>query len=974
MRKLGIVIGIVILLLVVAALLAPRFIDVNRYHDRIQAELSSKLGRQVTVGTMHLSLLPLSFRVDQLSIADDPRFQSAQPFAVADQVTVSPVFRSLLHNDVEVKSLALRQPKLELVRDQQGIWNFSTLGQTTQHTKQSKQFTLDSLKIDDGQVGITDLQKRQARAVYDHIDLELTNFAPDKRFGVTLAAHLPGSGAQKLRLEADAGPLSPGDTLRTPIDGKLKLDQVSLTGLKKFLNSQALKGTDASLTGELSLKNENGVLSSSGNLKAEQVSLHGEQIGYPISADYKLSDDLNSDQIKVERAALKLGSTPLNISGSVNAKNTPAQVDLKIQASDVSLTEAARLAQTAGVAFGKGTNVAGRVNADISAKGAADKPVLNGQLNARDVVISGKDLPQPVRVGQLTLNLTPQAVQSNDFDIATGGTSLKMHFTLTNYATPVPAIDAAISTGNASLAEVLNIAHAWGVSATEGVTGSGMLDLNVHAAGPLKNTNAMNFSGTGRLQNANIKTASLTKPLIVRNAGLQFSSNSLTLQDLQASIGQTTASGQATVRNFAAPAVQFTLNADKINVAEWEQMFNSTPAKTARTGGGALLPKAYAEAPPKAPASPLANMSGGGNVSIGMLDYDQLQLSNIKSPVTLDHGVIRLAPLTAQVYGGSETGSITIDTRTTPSRISMTTSLAKVDANKLLSSVSSLKQTLYGLLAGNANSSFALGSSADAIARSLNGNLSIDLSNGRLANMDLLSQIASIGKFLNGGGSAKPFTNLLKLTGNFNVVNGIATTNDLKAVLDEGASLAAAGNLNLVNNAIDMHVTAVLPKGLSDSVGGTNIGGFMQTALANRNGELVVPILVSGSLSSPHFAPDLEKLAQMKLQNLVPTLQNPGGLISGILGGGKNGNAQNPVGDILGALGGKQPKQQQQNQNPQNPQQPEQNQQALPQSDQQPQSPFDILNSVINQQQKKKQQQQQQQQKKQQNPQQQPQL
>ena len=93
MRKLGITLAISVLVLIVAALAAPRFVDVNRYHDRIQAELSSKLGRQVSLGHMQLSLLPFSFRVDQLSIADDPKFQSARPFAVASQVSVSPMVR-----------------------------------------------------------------------------------------------------------------------------------------------------------------------------------------------------------------------------------------------------------------------------------------------------------------------------------------------------------------------------------------------------------------------------------------------------------------------------------------------------------------------------------------------------------------------------------------------------------------------------------------------------------------------------------------------------------------------------------------------------------------------------------------------------------------------------------------------------------------------------------------------------------------
>src|SRR5205085_6318910 len=123
------------------------------------------------------------------------------PFAVASQVTVNPVLMSLIHGNVEIKSVELNQPKLEVVRNQQGVWKFSTLGQPTappqpatqppqptpaqkpaaaqpsqpQTTNQpekaqQRQFALDSLKINVGQVGVTDLQKRQARAVYDHID------------------------------------------------------------------------------------------------------------------------------------------------------------------------------------------------------------------------------------------------------------------------------------------------------------------------------------------------------------------------------------------------------------------------------------------------------------------------------------------------------------------------------------------------------------------------------------------------------------------------------------------------------------------------------------------------------------------------------------------------------------------------------------------------------------------------------------
>jgi autotransporter translocation and assembly factor TamB len=85
------------------------------------------------------------------------------------------------------------------------------------------------------------------------------------------------------------------------------------------------------------------------------------------------------------------------VTGTVNSKPTPAQLDLNLKASDVSIVEIARLAAAAGMAFSADTKVDGRVNANIQAKGPADKPVLNGTIGGRDIQISGKGIAKPVR-------------------------------------------------------------------------------------------------------------------------------------------------------------------------------------------------------------------------------------------------------------------------------------------------------------------------------------------------------------------------------------------------------------------------------------------------------------------------------------------------------------------------------------------------------------------------------------------------
>ena len=151
-------------------------------------------------------------------------------------------------------------------------------------------------------------------------------------------------------------------------------------------------------------------------------------VGYPISADFDLTDNLNTDVLNIAKGALKLGSAPLSVSGTMDTKATPAQVDLRLKASDVSISEIARLAAAAGVAFNPGTNINGRLNADVSARGATSQPALNGTVSARNLEISGKAVPQPVKVDAIALTLSPTEIRSNPFTAIAGGTKLAVQF------------------------------------------------------------------------------------------------------------------------------------------------------------------------------------------------------------------------------------------------------------------------------------------------------------------------------------------------------------------------------------------------------------------------------------------------------------------------------------------------------------------------------------------------------------------
>jgi len=940
MRKLVIAVVAVVVLLVVVMLLLPHLIDVNQYRGEIQSRFQSRLNRPVTLGAMDLAVFPLRVQVQDVTIGEDPRYRSTVPFADIGELDISVKLFPLLSKTIAIQSLTLKRPKIELIKDQAGVWNFASLGQApaapvtnaapapaqakpatpaqvpAPAASEGGSFALDELSIADGQVAITDSQKHQPRAVYDHIDLTLKDYAPNQPFSIDLAAHVPGKGAETFSLSGKGGPVNRAQVLSTPFDGKLKLNEVSLAGAQKFLNAAALEGTDAMLSGSTDLTNAGGKMAAKGSLKITDAVIHNVQVGYPITADFNVTDDLNNDVIQIGQGAVKLGSTPLSLTGTLNTRPTPAVVDVNVSASNASIEDAARLAAAFGVAFGPNAKITGQLTANVHAQGPTDRLALNGIVNGHNLEVTGKDIPQAVKVPALDLNMTPQDIRSNPFTVTSGATTLSGQMSIAQYTSPSPTVDATFKTVNAKLDELLNIAKAYGVSTVEGMSGSGAVTLDVHAVGPIKNTDAMTFSGTGAIQNASLKMPTLTQPVNIKNASLQFTQNSVNLTNLAASVGSTNASGNLSVANFQAPHLTFALAADKINVTELQKLVAAgkpAPAKKAEASWS-LVPTA--EAAPAPQPSFLDTATGSGTITVGSLVYDRTDLTNVHSNVNLNRGVMQLSPLTAQVFGGQISGSITADLRHEPSSFAVNAKLSGADANQLLTAVANMKDSVYGTLNATMNQTFSTPASGD-VAQTLNGPFSLTLTNGKLAKLDLVNELGKIAKF---GGGGKGYTAVSSMSGTFDVRSGVANTNDLKAALDVGA-MAATGTINLVNEALALHLTAVLDKAFSQSVGGTGVGGYLTTALGNKNGELVLPVIISGTMSHPVVAPDVQKIAQMKLNNIVPGAAallggkggSAGGILGSLLGGqqqpqgqqaGKPAQQQPPANSLQDALGG----------------------------------------------------------------------
>jgi AsmA protein len=494
MKKLRIVVIAVVTIFVLAVVALWVLANPNSHRETIQAELEKQLGRKVSLGDMSLGFLPLRFQVANPVIAEDPRIRPEPAFVKAENLDIRIGLLPLLRGAIQVDSLDLRHPSIELVATKDGKWNFSTMGAESPSkpgapaasTGGAGEFTLQRLTITDGQIGITDLRRGPQRTGYDHIDLTVEDFSAQKPFSFDLAAHVQGQTAQELRLKGTAGPIAQA-VADTPFHGTLSLKQIEIDGLLKFLDSTAVPKSKGTLSGESEVTSQAGNITSNGKLKLEGAKVNNVDIGYPIGFNYQLADRVSDGFVTINNATLQLGPTPLSVAGTVKTADTPPEIDLNIKSGDASIAEIARLASAFGVAFAPGTTVAGRVSANVHAKGSTEKPVLTGTIAGRDLQISGQSVPQPVQVKAIDVALSPTAIQSNEFNATTGKTTVTGKFSLLQYASNSPSIDLGLKSAGATLPEIQSIAKAYGVTGLDQLNGAGTLNFDMNAKGGLRN-------------------------------------------------------------------------------------------------------------------------------------------------------------------------------------------------------------------------------------------------------------------------------------------------------------------------------------------------------------------------------------------------------------------------------------------------------------------------------------------------------
>jgi len=399
MKRLLIVSGIIVGVLILVIIAVPLFINVDSFRPDLEKKLSAALNRQVHIGKLDASLLSGGASASDITIADDPAFNKG-PFLKAASVKVGVQLMPLIFSrQLKVTSLTIQKPDITLLKNAAGKWNYSTLGATQaakptptpEPSGKAPDVSVDKFEIADGTVRVGHSSGHSAgkESVYQNVNLVAHNISATSAMPFTLSAGLPAGGT--LNLEGTAGPLNPTDSAKSPLDAKITLKHADLAATG-FVDPSSGVGGMLDFDGQV--KSDGHKLHSEGKAKAADLRVikGGQPAKVPIALDYKSDYALDSDTGTIN-ANLHTGNSLTNASGTLNAKGEDTLANLKIVGKNMAVNDVEGLLPAFGVVLPSGASLqGGNINMDLNATGPLDRLVIDGPLKIEGTHLTGYNL------------------------------------------------------------------------------------------------------------------------------------------------------------------------------------------------------------------------------------------------------------------------------------------------------------------------------------------------------------------------------------------------------------------------------------------------------------------------------------------------------------------------------------------------------------------------------------------------------
>ncbi len=343
-------------------------------------------------------------------------------------------------------------------------------------------------------------------------------------------------------------------------------------------------------------------------------------------------------------------------------------------------------------------------------------------------------------------------------------------------------------------------------------------------------------------------------------SSLQGSAQTLKVKDGALVLDDSKLRFSADIKEFSKPNVTFDLNVDQIDIDRYLPVSQSEPGKSSK-------PTEAATQPAKKPAKkidykPLRKLVLDGRVHIGKLKAKNARVEDVDLKISSRNGVLNLDPFNMRLYEGTVKSKATLDVRRNTPATKVTLQMNGVEIQPLLKDLQD-----KDFLEGNTRAQLALamrGDSPEKIKQTLNGKGEFHINDGAIVGVDLAAMARNVKSAfgLAAKEAQRPRTDFAELSAPFTLTNGEFSTTNTK-LKNPFLRLKAKGKADLVDETLDFRVK---PKFVSTMKGQ---GGDMSGS------GLAVPVLVTGTFSSPKFRPDLESMIK---KGLTEDLSDAAGL------------------------------------------------------------------------------------------------
>ena len=301
---------------------------------------------------------------------------------------------------------------------------------------------------------------------------------------------------------------------------------------------------------------------------------------------------------------------------------------------------------------------------------------------------------------------------------------------------------------------------------------------------------------------------------------------------------QSQVKAKVALSGFAEPAIRFDVEVDQFDADLYlPKKLDGAPAKTS---------VATTEQP--LDLSALKKLNLEGNLHAGALKVANVKLSQLHVGVKAHNGLLNVNPLTANLYQGGMSGSVTVNAAQAVSGFAINENLGGIAIAPLLKDAAS-----FDMLEGKGNVTLNLaaqGNTVSAIKRSLNGSMALNLADGAVKGINIAKALRSAQSMLGKGGTAQTQaankdekTDFSELKASFKVNNGVAHNDDL-SLKSPLLRISGNGDINIGNDSINYVTKATLATTLEGQGGKDSVSG------------ITVPVRLSGPFTDLKYTLD----------------------------------------------------------------------------------------------------------------------